>query len=253
MIISLCERCSEGCSHCFINSLPRSPVMSEETLTQTLNFLEWMNLPAILISGGEFSEHPHYFDYVSRLFDSNRALLLSNGSWFYDDNKQYWIKRLLNHKNCMGMQIRTHPKYYPSYKTRWGDKGFIEAFHPGIDMYDDGIKLEPLGRARANHKNDPIGDRILPMCGNMYMLNRQNLTFKETIHHLSTKGQFCSPYVASTGNIHAGETPYCTVLGSISDSNEVLTENIKIREPMNKCGRRPKLDKMLEVFNSIKR
>lgn len=242
MIISLCEKCSEGCSHCFINSLPRSPIMTSETLEQTKTFVSRLSTPMFLISGGEFTEHPEFEFYVTSILESakgKRVGLLSNGSWFFCEEKKEAVKRLANHPQVEFIQIRTHKKYYPNYKRTWESRNEIHAFHPKIDMYDDGIVVFPLGRARANHKESITENPRSPMCANLFLLARQGAVrnFDDLVTTLTLRGKLCKPFVSSYGNIHAGETPYCTNLGHITDNDDDIFKRVLKKKPNNTCGK----------------
>lgn len=248
MIISLTERCSEGCSHCFINSLPKSPIMSEETLHQTLAFLDRIQPRAILLSGGEFTEHPDFHRFSMQIIKGVRrrggaaVSLLSNGSWFFDEDKKEKMLDLIVQPEVVIVQVRTHKKYYPNYQRTIAAKAEIESLSQKIALQDDGIMLFPLGRALANHKGEY--ERKMPICANLLGMAKRGdaRTFAELIYILESNGRFCSPFVSSKGIIHAGETPFCEELGHITNSDEQVLQNIiKNCKPKNRCGLTPNL------------
>lgn len=240
MIISLTEKCSEGCSHCMINSLPRSPSMSKEVLEKVCAFTSKMKNYVFLVSGGEFSEHPEFKSYCLELFAANKGknfLLLSNGSWFFDEPKRQDMLALLKHPSVLGLQVRTHKKYYPNFKRTSEAFEGMQALHSKIKCFEDSIQLISLGRAKANF---PAADeRKFPSCSNLFLLAKQAKPkdFSELIASLDLMGKFCSPFMDSQGVFHAGETPYCENIGTLDDSQEQIIENILTRcKPKNVCG-----------------
>jgi hypothetical protein len=239
MIISLTERCSEGCSHCFINSLPRSNTMTEETLANVIKFTSKMTNKSFLISGGEFTEHPDFYDFTVQILQSQPRKffqLLSNGSWFFDEQKKAKVEKLLKFENVAGMQIRTHPKYYPNFERTRKNFDAFHALSPKIGAHDDGIQLVQLGRARANHPQ--VFEKKYPPCSNVFLMAKQtgSRTLSNIISDLEKLGKFCAPFLSSKGVLHAGETPYCEEIGTVLDTEEQVLKNILTKcKPKDVC------------------
>lgn len=91
MVIDLTNRCEEGCSHCFVDCKATGTDMSEKTLVQLVAFLNKAKPLAISISGGEFTLHPEFVKYIRYIIDKTKdfkIILMSNGSFFFDDKKK---------------------------------------------------------------------------------------------------------------------------------------------------------------------
>lgn len=241
MLVSITERCSEGCSHCFVNSLPGSPIMSEKGLEETAEFLVRVKPRVLLMSGGELTEHPEFVRFVERLLEVRGGedinYILSNGSWFFDDERRAGMERLLAHPKIHLVQVRTHIKFYPNYRRTIDAIKEIRALSPKIEVFSDGITLFPLGRARANHMDDI--EHKMPGCANLFLIAKQGAAkdFTGLLHRLEMGGGFCKPFVSSQGKIHAGETPYCEVIGRVTDTGATIMSNILTRcKPKNTCG-----------------
>jgi hypothetical protein len=161
---------------------------------------------------------------------------LSNGSWFFDEEKKEKIKRLLARPEVVIFQVRTHSKYYPNYEKTWNARTEMEALSPKLQVFDDGIRLVPLGRALAFHKGEY--EYTTPPCANVFLIAKQVATsFKDLLAHLDAKVISCKPFVSSKGNIHAGETPFCEILGKVTDDDATIFGNIMNNcKPRNKCG-----------------
>lgn len=56
-----------GCSHCLENATPDGEHMSSETFKKVLNFMERINPTVVLITGGEPTDHPEFFEYMEQL------------------------------------------------------------------------------------------------------------------------------------------------------------------------------------------
>lgn len=161
--------------------------------------------------------------------------MLSNGSWLFDEERKEKVKKLEPLLDCI--QIRTHQKYYPNYKRTWDAKKEFEAFSSKLQIFDDGIKLFPLGRAQIKHKG--VVEHKMPMCGNFYLIAKQNAvaSFKDLVKYIELQGKFCKPFVSSQGVIHGGETPFCTSFGTVKDSDDTLFHAVKyIKKPADVCG-----------------
>jgi len=242
MVIDLTNRCEEGCSHCFIDCKPTGIDMSDKTLIQLVNFLNKAQPLAISVSGGEFTLHPEFVKYIRYIIDNTKGfavILMSNGSFFFDQKKRDKIIRLLDYSERIPfLQIRTHKKYYPNYERTIGAKADMEKAHSKIKVYDDGIEgIIPIARGKnlAESKNYNKS----PMCSNTILLNAQMnfSSFSQFIQTYQTRVMnFCKPSISVEGFIHAGETPTCAKVGHISDNMATIMANIKNHKVCGGCG-----------------
>jgi hypothetical protein len=225
MLIQITQRCLEGCSHCFIDAAPDRQDMTEEVFEGVLNFLT----PArgILVSGGEPTLHPHFFEWVSRIVGlKKKVFLLSNGSFVDDTKKLNEVKEL--QKKGVLIEIRTHPLYYPNYhKTKAKESLFTKL---GFFFAEDGLdSLVKLGRAK------PENGCFLG-CTNLVLGSRQLNSFEQVIEAMESRGKLCTPLVAIDGKVHCGETQFCESIGTVFDSKETLFSNLKKFNPLH-CDR----------------
>ncbi len=242
MLIDLTLKCNEQCTHCMVDALPTGKHMEEKTFIDLCGFLFIIKPPIVQISGGEFTLHTNFYEYIQRLTNmlpESMFLLESNGSFINDKDKVKKLKDLLSIKNVYGLQIRTHEKYYPNFENTMKNQMILKSLHPKVMFFSDGIdELVPIGRAKTNYP-DNIATRR-PQCSNVFLLIKQPAakitSFKELIFTLQRNGIFCKPMIDIEGNIRAGETPFCQKFGHITDSLDTLFNNIKKSVPCDACG-----------------
>lgn len=241
MIISLTNKCLSECSHCMVDATPDGPVMDDITLKNTIKFINKLSLSIILISGGEITDHPNFYNFIKQIINdcnNSKFVLLSNGLFIKDKKKISMIKQLLeNHDNILNLQIRTHERYYPNYNFIMSNKQNLLSINNKIQFYNDGINLLHMGRAKKNFQNEGLDK--LPSCGNLFLLSKQKAVnnFKELLMYNQFRlNKFCKPYISCSGNIYAGESSQCVMIGNITDSFEKLFNNLKLLIPCNKCN-----------------
>ena len=129
MLIQITNRCQEGCRHCLQNALPDGPLMTEATFRKALEFGRFLRCPLYIISGGEPTEHPQFFEFC-KMFDrllGKEAVftVTSNGMW-YPEQKDM-VEKLSRLKSFVGMQVYSHPKWYKDYDFIMAHKAEIES------------------------------------------------------------------------------------------------------------------------------
>lgn len=238
MLLQITAQCLEGCSHCMANASPEGEHMDKETVLASLNFIQRIKTMNVQVTGGEPTLHPDFFNICVGLCDLRieaemglAVILESNGSFIHDQEKTEKVKELIRKWDCL-VQIRTHPDYYPNYKEIFYNKKLRE-ITPHI--FDDAIKLIPFGRALENHK-EQISWSAKPTCSNMFLLSRQVPSLVSVIHNMEVNGFYCKPMIATTGQIHVGETVTCQRIGTVWDSNEKIFTDLREKKPCDKCG-----------------
>lgn len=214
MILKITNYCTMGCSHCIVNSTTEGKHMTKETFNNAIDFIKRVEPLVVLVSGGEPTDHPLFFEYINeikKIYAKEQISILSNGLFLKDKEK---AKRVLS-LGCM-IQITNDDRYYPIKIPKVN--------HPLI-VYENNIRtLFPLGRAK--NKN-PIGVKA-PGCFNIRSLVRySNMNLHVAINKLESMMKFCCPMIGEDGNLYLGESTECKPVGSITSSIEELTNNIK--------------------------
>lgn len=209
-----------GCSHCMINAGQTGQHMSLDTYKRVLGFIEKTMFPFIMVSGGEPMEHPDVLTMLKMAIDAGfKTTLLSNGMFLTD---QELTKAILDLD--IFVQVTNDPRFYPKEVPHVEHKNII---------YENNIRLvSPFGRALEN--NIPV-TRQSPLCFNLRSIVRHYHDFFQGLLMLRQKVKMCTPSINIDGSISAGESNSCHHIGTVNDSNLVLTNKL-CSMTCAKCG-----------------
>lgn len=223
MLVRITDYCDMGCTHCMVNASVSGTHMDTDTFRDTLRFTKRYE-PALLLSGGEPTQHPDFIEFLGMIrdnnFDVDAVLILSNGTFLEDES---YTKEILSFGH--GIQITNDPRFYPKTVKR------ID--HPLIEYEDTIRQISPFGRAI---KNGITTTQKYPGCFNLRSIAEICKTFTSAVRRLRLIAQrFCSPSINTNGSISVGETPFCRWIGTIHSADEELITNIKFIH-CNNCG-----------------
>lgn len=235
MLISITNRCNEGCSHCLADATPLGTHMSAETWCDVVALLKTMHLKVAQVSGGEPTLHPHFFSWtylLANILPAVGIVIESNGSFAEDATLYADMQDLLQQRWNICLQVRTHPKYYPNYERTWNSARLRSL--PKTAIYNDAIRIAPLGRAAGW-----TPEVYYPSCANVYMVLAQVAaieTLQDLVATLHQMGKFCIPRIHHDGTIRLGEGAACTSVGWVADDTKRILTNIRATRPCNRCG-----------------
>jgi hypothetical protein len=216
-----------------INASPEGKHMDMETFYKSIDFINRMEPFILIISGGEPTEHPEFFEIIKEARKCNSVLdvsVVSNGHFLFDDKLTERIAR-----ENIRVQITNDPRYYPVKIPEDKLKKYPEF------IYETHIRhIYPLGRAVTNHIESY--NTLAPKCFNLRSIARSGncRSFKEVIKTLETLYKFCSPSINIDGSISAGESNLCHRIGTVEMYDAELFENLKTMK-CNRCGMEDKL------------
>lgn len=221
MLVRITNSCRMGCPHCLVDAKPDGKHMTIETFKQALLFASYHGYGILILSGGEPTDHPditHLLDLaaVRRMHVS----LLSNGQFLYEDpgRREYIL-------NAVDMvQVTNDPRYYPVTLQRYDD--------PKVKWETRVQQMVPLGRAKTN--NLPT-DRFSPSCFNLRSATRQLNSFSHAIAVLRSRGKLCTPSINIDGTLAAGETTFCSTVGTVWDDELKIRNHIRDLR-CDRCG-----------------
>jgi hypothetical protein len=148
-----------------------------------------------------------------------KTTLLSNGMFLTD---QELTKAILDLD--IFVQVTNDPRFYPKEVPHVEHKNII---------YENNIRLvSPFGRALEN--NIPV-TRQSPLCFNLRSIVRHYHDFFQGLLMLRQKVKMCTPSINIDGSISAGESNSCHHIGTVNDSNLVLTNKL-CSMTCAKCG-----------------
>lgn len=242
MLLALTYKCSMCCTHCLADANPYKSEMPMGVLLNAIELINKLGVKSLLITGGEPTEHPEFFKFISKIIDVYKEIILvvlSNGSFVNDNEKLREVIELLDSSVRLRIQITTDERFYPDHKKTVHSKElleFIANYHKKVYFVDRLIdKISPYGRALKNHK-DLIDRSRVPSCTNLYLIARQVRTMREIIKYLELKGKFCTPLITPNGTVLAGEAYSCSAIGTVKSEPEEIYNNLKQGFCCNNCG-----------------
>lgn len=228
MLVRITERCNFDCTHCMIKTDPDGKHMSLETYDQVLSFISRADIPNIMISGGEPTLHPNLIKMINMAKSRNFCIMLISNGTFLENNE---LKTAILTIENLLIQIINDKRYYPrSVPVIKGENICYQ--------HEIGAKIAPFNKALINKL--PIKAQP-PQCFNLRSISRNFTQLRSVIEFLRTRLKMCTPSINVDGTIVAGESDSCATIGTISDSNETLLNNIK-NLICNKCGMVDNLD-----------
>ena len=219
VLVKITNHCTMNCSHCMDDAGPNGKHMLLSTYMATLDWLAQLDPHRlIMLSGGEPTDHPDWLVFVeeAKLADF-RVVVLSNGLFTLDPD----AKPFLTIPDIMWQFTNDH-RYYP---TRIDDI-------PGHTIERKIQSVSPQGRARKNHLPST---RMAPHCFNLRSVNRRFRHFFFALGYLRAKRFYCTPHIDVDGNIRAGESASCHIIGTVHSTAEELTDAL-LTMKCNKCG-----------------
>jgi MoaA/NifB/PqqE/SkfB family radical SAM enzyme len=226
-----------------IDADPDKPSANLKTIRQFIKFANKLGVRFLGVSGGEPLEHPQFFLIMETLLKEMRAVafvLMSNGRFLEDDHLTAKLAKLQK-KRFFGIQISAINGLYPHAGQT------IEAFERQRKHFDEGIGLVDkltvmtrVGRAAGKDWShlEPLYHRKVTNCFNLIINANRAPSLKELIRllEIQTKSNFCKPMVDPHGNVHVGESPFCSTIGTIWESQEVLFKRLRKTEFCGHCG-----------------
>jgi hypothetical protein len=240
MLIVATNKCSAGCSHCLQSSTPAGVHMSEDTflealaMTERVESLAWAaGCPRVMVlSGGECTEHPLITRFCEHVLQRGMVvMLLSNGHFLGDKDLRESLLR--PEWDRLFVQVTYDPRFYPHAPPVWEDKRIFPATMIPA--------LLPLGRAKDAKKSlTGIPRKLAPSSFNLRSLARSLGSIEAAVAMLRTRSQqglsgACIPAVSENGDITAGESRFCHVIGNVRSTNAQLTEGL-LTMKCNTCG-----------------
>lgn len=244
MIINITQHCTLRCAHCMQNAGPeRNEMMSKEMFCQAMRFAKIIGSKVVMISGGEPTSHPCFFDFLGGLLNSDFAAvsILSNGTFLKDHAFTERFVKMAANRHGFFLQISSFKGLYANYDDvhkpnlkalrLFGDKVVV------CDK-DSDIQMKPLGRACSGKWYDEA-KRVngFPSCVNSSLILAQIKAIQgigigalmERYH------RFCLPIVSWDGSIRLGESEQCKVIANISEPLSDINQRLFSFRPCGGC------------------
>ena len=242
MLIQITNCCRMGCPHCMDDSTPFSPHMTESTCRNAVSFAKSSGALLVVISGGEPTEHPRFFDLCRIVSESGiRFSICSNGMWLGDPKKEWMMEKVCRLNGFCGGQIYTNPKWYRLHEqtmAKWRAQDHKwEMLHIHLDTTD--IRgMQDLGRAKGCQEamKEAESSQYHNSCLSSCLTLAQTNTPQEFFHLMFMQLRFCTPMVDFRGDVHMSEVWSCPSCGNVNDvTYDTLWRNMRKFRPCGGC------------------
>ena len=244
MIINITQHCTLRCPHCMQNAGPeRNEMMSKDVFSQALRFAQSIGSRVLMISGGEPTSHPLFFDFLAMALNSGflTGSVLSNGTFLQDHNFVEKFANMVKNKSGFFLQISSFKGLYANYdEVHKPNLKALRLFGDKVTLCDNpgDIQMKPLGRA-CSGKCYEEAKRFngFPSCANSALILTQFKSVKMLgIGALMEYNQrFCLPIVSWDGSIRLGESEQCKVIANISEPLPDINQKLIDFRPCGGC------------------
>jgi len=216
--------------------------MPFDVFIQAVQLAKRAGAKSILISGGEPTDHPLYFEFINYLkFNyEGGVVVISHGAYIDDREKREAV--FGQYKDVL-FQITNDKRYYPKTLDR-SMAMRLEVQYPNVTfIWKIGGELFPQGRALRHMKVTSENAKTKgTRCFNLRsMVNHPSIgNFSAAIAMLESQGRFCTPSININGSISMGESNECPETAYVDTSLDGITVAIKSSQ-CNDCGMLDKL------------
>lgn len=209
--------------------------MPETVFTQAIDFINQVNPLVINVSGGEPTLHGDILPMIKRLKSEvyrnpehntePQMTLITNGT-FYSNSR---IQLCNIQRTGINIQITHDTRFYKNsltpadldeLKKCSNDKLFVVT-----EIEDD--HMIAYGNALINNTGTSK-TRVAPMCFNLRSLvTLSGFDFKRAVQEMERRLKFCAWAIKPNGEIILSESLLCPPVGSITDSVQKITQNIR--------------------------
>lgn len=242
MLLQITNCCRMACPHCLDDANPYAPHMTEDTCRKAVAFAKESGDYLLIVSGGEPTEHPKFFDMCRIVSQSRlRFSICSNGMWLGDPKKEWAMEKVAKLNGFCGGQIYSNPKWYRLHNqtvAKWKEVGSKwEAMHFVFDTTD--IRgMKDIGRAKScpealkEAENSKYHNSCLTSCLTLV----QSPSSQEFFRLMFMQQRFCTPMVDFKGDIHMSESCLCPSCGNVNtDTRDMLWLKMRAFRPCGGC------------------
>lgn len=242
MLLQITNCCRMACPHCLDDATPYAPHMTEDTCRNAVSFANNSGDMMLIVSGGEPTEHPRFFDLCRIVSQSGIYFsICSNGMFMGDPKKEWMMEKVCKLKGFCGGQIYTNPKWYRLHRqtmARWNSSHERwESYNLHLDTTD--IRgMKDIGRAKTcpealkEAETSPFHNSCLTSCVTL----AQSPTSQDFFRLMFMQQRFCTHLIDYKGDVHMSESCLCPSCGNINTDNfDVLWCKMRAFRPCGVC------------------
>lgn len=228
MMLKITSACSMGCTHCISDCKPDGIHMQWPVLKKSIEYINRNNSFFLLVSGGEPTEHPDFFDMLQYILENVKkptiVTLTTNGEKLHGEFADKLLK-IEERYEYLAIQVTSVKEYYPKE---------IDTTHPifkheRTELCTTIPNIYPQGRAAYNKlKWSSKGSK----CVNLRIIPKQISLMGSKAHmyditnELASHGLSCTPFIDPEGNIKLGESDLCPTCATIFNTDEEIMDKI---------------------------
>lgn len=269
MLVQITNKCDNYCQHCLQMSGHENLFMKDGLFQNVCLLHKSLECDTMLISGGEPTMHPRWFDMCCLAFEYvPMVILATNGNWLLWDNwdkkyepskvdihkKRYdLIVKLLTKFKQFYVQVTSIPEFYPHHSDIAIAWNKFQQQHRDLDsklLYADTIEaMASLGRAATNEECLELAreNRRATSCFSGALVSAQT-DLKDAISALESHASLCHPLIDWQGGMHWSESWLCPSFFTIPDHLlldaamvDQISESAHAWRPCGKCADYQKL------------
>lgn len=243
MLLDITNTCRMGCPHCMQRSTPEPQHMSDETFGLAMRFAGMARPRAVLMSGGEPTEHPKWLEYARAVVEGGYSLVIAtNGMWIGTGDEDGMVG-LMRESGDAIIQITTVKGLYPRHEETSAkvaalkDRFKREGLRHRICVADRITGMIGLGRccdspelSAAARENTLSTTSCFPSA-----LVAAQTDLHAAIRILEERGKICHPLVDWTGGLHWSESWLCPAFASVRDDFGEICRKAREWRPCGKC------------------
>jgi len=221
----------------------RKEMMDKNVFHQALRFAKNIGSSVVMISGGEPTSHPDFFDFLEELVNSDFSFVsvLSNGTFIKDHTFTEKFAQMVEKRQGFFLQISSFKGLYANYdEIHKPNLKALRMFGNKVALCDkdSDIRMKPLGRA-CNGKWYDEAKRVngFPSCINSSLILAQvkavqRIGVGTLMEHYQ---RFCLPIVSWDGSIRLGESEQCKIIANISEPVSRINQKLFGFRPCGGC------------------
>jgi len=221
----------------------RNEMMSKDTFVQALQFAKDIGSRVVMISGGEPTSHPYFFEFLEEALNSDffSVSVLSNGTFIKDHTFTEKFAAMVANRQGFFLQISSFKGLYANYyDVHKPNLKAIRLFNGKAIVCDEAneIQMKPLGRASSGKWYEEAKRlNCFPSCANSALIMAQSPKLGDVkIGALMERfRRFCVPMVSWDGSIRLGESEQCKVVANISEPLAAINKKMMAFRPCGGC------------------
>ncbi|WP_210498469.1 radical SAM protein [Vibrio crassostreae] len=236
MLVRITDKCTQGCSHCLVDSVPSGKHMTFSEFYNAIRFAISCGDESLLISGGEPTDNPSFHDFLNYAMMNfqGKIFVLSHGGFL---QTRADVDNLVGRYPSVTFQFTSDPLYYkdliPSDVADYIDSH--RNAYVTRSLQDTGGFIYPQGRAIRLGVTPETTRSIASKCFNLRSFVNAGYSLKSAIGELRARAKMCTPSVNTDGSISMGESNQCPSVGNTTDNLDALTSSVK-NSQCDDCG-----------------